>query len=277
MSKFIKEKFYNFAVSDFDGTIFNSRKEVSKETVQTINQFIDNGGTFCVCTGRMTGSIINALKRFEIDRGYVITYNGAEICNIATGEKLFKGHIDNENAVKILQYAELNGFEVLVYPNDQIVVERITQSNAKYMKMSSSTALVVAQKVSDYIRINKYITGKSLFLTQNDSIAKKIIEDLPDIIGDDFNIIRSNPQHVDIMKKGISKGETIKRFATMFNLDMDRLICFGDEMNDESMIKIAALGAVPENGRAELKKVADIIVDACDDDGVAKAMKKYCI
>jgi hydroxymethylpyrimidine pyrophosphatase-like HAD family hydrolase len=48
-------------------------------------------------------------------------------------------------------------------------------------------------------------------------------------------------------------------------------------MNDESMIKIAALGAVPENGRAELKKVADIIVDACDDDGVAKAMKKYCI
>jgi hydroxymethylpyrimidine pyrophosphatase-like HAD family hydrolase len=63
----------------------------------------------------------------------------------------------------------------------------------------------------------------------------------------------------------------------MFNLDLDRLICFGDEMNDESMIKIAALGAVPQNGAESLKKVADIIIDACDDDGVCKAIKKYCI
>ena len=277
MSKQIKEKFYNFAVSDFDGTIFNSHKEVSAETVNAINQFVDNGGVFCVCTGRMTGAIIHLLKDFGIDRGYVITYNGGEICNIATGEKIFKGHIDTETVEKIMKYAEENNFEALVYPNDKITVEKITPNNTKYMNMSGSSGVVLARKVSSYVKENNLTSGKCLFLIDDNEDAERIMRELPLIIGDDFTLTRSNPHHIDIMRKGISKGETVKRFAEMFNLDMNRLICFGDEMNDESMIKIAAVGAVPKNGAQALKSIADVIIDACDDDGVCKAIKKYCI
>jgi Cof subfamily protein (haloacid dehalogenase superfamily) len=206
MNKIIKEKFYNFAVSDFDGTIFNSRKEVSAATVSAINQFIDNGGTFCVCTGRMTGAIINLLKYYGIDRGYVITYNGAEICNIATGEKVFKAHIDSESVVKIMRFAELNNLEVLIYPEDRILIEKITPGNVKYMNMSGSSALVVAKKVSDYVAERSLTTGKCLFLTGgNEENTRKITSELPAIIGDGFNVVRSNPYHVDIMRKGVSK------------------------------------------------------------------------
>ncbi len=279
MFKTVKEKFYDFVISDFDGTIFNSRKEVSKETVDAINAFVDNGGVFCVCTGRMTASIIPLLKRFGIDRGYVITYNGAEICDIATGEKVFKNHIESENLVKILKYAEENGFEVLVYPNDQILVERVTQNNAEYMQMSSSSALVLAESVSEYVKKNNLTSGKSLFLTGGkEEIANKILAELKEVLGNEFTITHSNKYHVDIMKKSVSKGATIRKFAKLINKSLEKLICFGDEMNDESMIAIEeAVGAVPISGAEQLKNIADLIIDACDEDGVAKAIKKYCI
>lgn len=279
MEKTIKEKFYDFAVSDFDGTIFNSRKEVSKMTVDAINTFVDNGGTFCVCTGRMTASIIPFLKQFGIDRGYVISYNGAEICNISTGEKVYKNHIGTTDLIKIINFAEDNGFDVLIYPNDRITIERVTKNNAEYMQMSSSSALVLAESVSSYVEKNKLTSGKALFLTGGDEeVATKILNDLSPILGEEFTLTRSNKYHIDIMRKSVSKGETIRKFAKMLNKSLDKLICFGDEMNDESMISIKeAVGAVPISGAEQLKCIADLIIEACDDDGVAKAIKKYCI
>ena len=279
MRKIIKEKYYDFAISDFDGTIFNSRKEVSKVTVEAINTFVDNGGTFCVCTGRMTASIVPFLKHFGIDRGYVISYNGAEICNISTGEKVYKNHIQTKDLIKILNFAKLNNFDVLIYPNDQITVEKVTKNNAEYMQMSSSSALVLAESITEYVESNQLTTGKALFLTGGDEvIANKIITDLSPILGEEFTLTRSNKYHIDIMRKSVSKGKTIKKFAKMLNKDLNKLICFGDEMNDESMIAIEdAVGAVPISGAEQLKLIADLIIDACDDDGVAKAIKKYCI
>ena len=79
--KDIKLKFYDLAVSDFDGTLLSTKGEVSKQTISTIQSFVSRGGVFSVCTGRMTGSIIGILQNLGI-YGYVISYNGAEICNI---------------------------------------------------------------------------------------------------------------------------------------------------------------------------------------------------
>ena len=48
-------------------------------------------------------------------------------------------------------------------------------------------------------------------------------------------------------------------------------------MNDESMLKVAALALVPSNGAQALKEQCDLVIDSCDNDGVRKAIEKYCI
>ena len=114
-------------------------------------------------------------------------------------------------------------------------------------------------------------------LTADEDIANKIMRELPLLVGDKLSFVRSNKYHIDVMKRDISKGETVKVFSKIVGKSLDRLICFGDEMNDESMIKVASVGAVPSNGAQALKKIADIIIDSCDNDGVRKAMEEFCI
>ncbi len=276
--KTINEKYYDFVVTDFDGTIFNSRKEVSHQTVQTIRSFITRGGTFCVCTGRMTGAIIPLLKKFNLETGYLISYNGAEICNITTGEKVYKNHIDNNTAVKLLQYAEKNKIDLMVYPNDVITVQSLTPLNQIYLRLNNTKGAILGKKVSEYFIENNFTTGKALFLTGgDDALATRLINEVSELLGEDFNITHSNSHHVDIMKKGVSKGDTIKIFAKLAGKSIDKLICFGDEMNDESMLKVASVSAVPVSGSPLLKAKCDLIIAACDDDGVRKAIEKYCI
>ena len=274
----IKRKYYDFAISDFDGTIFNSNQEVSKKTVETINNFTNNGGVFAVCTGRMTGSIVPMLKKFGITKGFVISYNGAEISKIETGEKIYKQHIDTNSSVKLLKFAEKNSIDLLVYPNDVITVNKGNEYTLGYMKLNGTEGKELGYNVSDYFKMNDLTTGKALFLTRgNEDIANKIMRELPLLVEDKLSFVRSNKYHIDVMKRDISKGETVKVFSKIVGKSLDRLICFGDEMNDESMIKVASVGAVPSNGAQALKKIADIIIDSCDNDGVRKAMEEFCI
>ena len=273
-----KEKYYNFAVSDFDGTIYNSKKEISPKTVEVIKNFIENGGTFCVCTGRMTAGIIPFLHKYGLNKGYVISYNGAEIANIETGEKVYKKHVDTDNAVKVLQYAEKNGFDVLVYPNDKVTVEESNAEKEHYLFMSATTGQVLHSKVSEYMQTNCLTTGKMLFLTGGDeTVTKKIMSDLPSIVDGKLDFVNSNKYHIDLMNAGVNKGSAIQAFAKMMGLDLNKLICFGDAMNDESMLKVAGLSVVVADGDERLKAISDVITDCCDEDGVAKAMQKYCI
>lgn len=76
-------------------------------------------------------------------------------------------------------------------------------------------------------------------------------------------------QFLDIMPKGISKGNSLLEIADYFNIDHADTIAFGDEINDLSMIKAAGIGVAMGNAIDEIKKAADVVTLTNDEDGVA--------
>ncbi len=274
MNKF-KEKYYNFAVSDFDGTIFRSDKTISKRTVNAINEFSNNGGIFCICTGRMTTSIMQYCLSFGFS-GYVISYNGAEITEISKNKTVFKNHVDNDACIKLLRYGEQNGHVVQVYPNDRLTVNLAGDESKSYAKLTNVPVYEHRDKVSKLFEETGYTSAKVLFYT-NDQKADTMLFEIKQILGEGYNVIRSNGYHIDVTKKGVSKGDTIKKLAKILNADMQKLICFGDEMNDKSMLEVAALSCLCSSGNEKLKSQVDVVIDTCDNDGVAKALEKYGI
>lgn len=53
------------------------------------------------------------------------------------------------------------------------------------------------------------------------------------------------------------------------------MMTLGDQLNDESMIKMAGLGIAMENAVPEIKALADYITASNNDDGVAKAIYHF--
>lgn len=275
MKKTIKENYYEIAVSDFDGTLFSQVTGINRNTLESIDEFIKAGGTFCVCTGRMTSSIVKFYKEYGFT-GYVISFNGAEISDSETGEKVYKKHVDNATCIKLLEYAEKTGNRIQVYPNDVLTVEKVNDDYRAYAGRCHVELCETGCPVSEIFKRTGDTSGKVLFYTDDDR-REKMYKEIRDIAGDSYEVVCSNPEHIDVMAKGVSKGNAALKLCEMLGTDREKMICFGDEMNDLSMIEIAGLGVVTANGNEVLKSKADLVVPSCEDGGVGIAIEKYCI
>ena len=73
------------------------------------------------------------------------------------------------------------------------------------------------------------------------------------------------------MPKNTSKGNAIIKLKKL--LDVDRIITFGDAINDLSMFEISDESYAVENAVDELKKYSTGIIQSNNNDGVANWLR----
>lgn len=69
--------------------------------------------------------------------------------------------------------------------------------------------------------------------------------------------------------KGINKLETLKGLCQKMNVNINKVIFFGDGANDLSIISQVGLGIAMENALDEVKEQAKEITLSNDNDGIA--------
>lgn len=78
----------------------------------------------------------------------------------------------------------------------------------------------------------------------------------------------------EVVPKGLSKGEAIKKAAAYLNIDLKDTIGYGDSMNDKEMIKVVGHSVCMENGSETLKRMADEVCPAAGEDGIYRSFKE---
>lgn len=118
---------------------------------------------------------------------------------------------------------------------------------------------------------------KLLFRTinnQKDKLIKKFNEKLKD----KYQIIETFPGTFEIMHQNIDKGSGLKIYAEWQNISTNDFICFGDNENDNSMLKVAGLGVALKGGNPNTIKIADDVTDLeCLEGGVGDYLFKHVI
>lgn len=119
--------------------------------------------------------------------------------------------------------------------------------------------------------VNKILFSKAPHIMETQS--KIFIDKYKDLV----NPIRSMPQFLDIMPKGINKGRSLLEIADYYGIDHEDTIAFGDEINDIEMIKAAGRGIAMGNASEIIKEVADNITLTNDQDGIAHYIREKII
>ena len=78
----------------------------------------------------------------------------------------------------------------------------------------------------------------------------------------------------DIVDKNTSKAVGIEALLTHYQLGWDDVIAFGDSMNDMEMIHAAGCGIAMGNAIEPLKKAADFVTKAVNEDGIWYGLQK---
>ena len=87
--------------------------------------------------------------------------------------------------------------------------------------------------------------------------------------GDTLYVTKTEDEYLEFMDPRVNKGVALAETARRLGLTAQECAAFGDSYNDLPMLEWAGMAIAMENGRAELKAIADYIAPPADDDGVA--------
>ena len=183
--------------------------------------------------------------------------------------------LKNEVAARICELAEANGLFSHVYYDEKFYCERINPHTEYYMDYTKTPCCFTGKKNSVYLRESGFDPMKIVIFDSADRIHL-IKEKVDEGFSEYVNTTLSQTTFLEVVDKTVSKGECLKFIAEYYGVPLDKTMSFGDATNDNSMLIAAGLGIAVKNAMAETLAVADYMTESAVDDGVAKAIEKFC-
>ena len=260
---------------DIDGTLTNSKKEVTKFTSDTIKKITDKGILTVICSGRGNKYVEKKAKEANTSQ-YIITSNGAQIYDCKNQVSLYEKSINEKTLKSIIEYTNKNKIGCIIN------CPTIRYSN-KYLKRMMDPE---EKKFSSFSDIHENTFLQLVIETNNYNLMQEVIEYIKtykdlNILNVSHNYINNiktdDKYYIDINNVDVNKGNAIKKFLEIFKLKKENSLCFGDHINDTAMFSSCVYKVAMENGNEELKKKADYVTLTNDENGVADFINKYIL
>lgn len=271
---------YRIIALDLDGTLTRSDKKISEHTRDVLIEAQKKGMKVVLASGRPTngmGYLADELLMSEYG-GTVLAFNGGEITDWETKKILNQVVLPDEALPLLHDFAKAKGFTIMTYCSKQIFT--VEESN-KYVMQSAFRNRMEIVVVDDFLKATKewgklpkcMIVGAPDKLEKFEQEMHEYAKGQPLLQNIDF--FRSEPYYLEIVPKGIDKGECLQIVLDHYGMKRDELIACGDAFNDMGMIRFAGLGVAMGNAQDCVKAVADYITDSNENDGVAKVVEKF--
>ena len=258
---------------DLDGTLTNHDKVVTPRTRQALLKAQELGTVIILASGRPTYGIVPVAECLELEKrgGYILSYNGGNIVNAKTGEKLFSQFLPDAVIPILYKYAKEKSHALLGYAGNEIITE---MPDDPYVKEESRINKMNIRKVDNLLDALEPHPTK-LLMTGDPTDMIKAEEKLVEILGEKMDIFRSAPFFLELVPKGIDKAQSLLRLLSKINLTPADLMAFGDGYNDLSMLKLAGVGVAMANAAPEVRADADYVTLSNEEDGVAAALLHF--
>lgn len=264
-------------VSDLDGTLLTAKETVSEYSMRLLNELIDEDGVlFTYATARSLNSAAKAVWGLRQNLP-VILYNGAIIMEPWNGNKLYNSHFTGMVRADIRRILHEYDVWPLVYSflgNKERVSwlrGRETEGMKRYLSRRAGDPRLNPVDSPDELKDDEIF-----YYTYID--AKERTDVLHAVFEKDarFRCIYQQETYqsdywLEIMPAGTSKGAA----ATVLKerLGAERLVVFGDALNDRELFRAADEAYAVENADEELKKVATAVIGYSEEDSVSKFIR----
>ncbi len=258
-------------LSDLDGTLLNSEQRVSEKSCEILNRLIDKGLLFSYATARSAVTSVKATKGLSA-KIPIIVYNGVFTIDNGTGERILANMFSRDEALWIydvllehgidpIVYSVINGVEKFSY-----VDERCTAGMREFLDTRKNDIRERIAANEDEMREGEIFYFTCIDDAEKLSPACAILEKKFRCIFD--KDIYSGNQWLEVLPKGATKANAALELKKHFGCD--RLVVFGDGMNDIQMFEAADECYAVANASSQLKAAADGIIGSNNEDSVAR-------
>lgn len=267
---------YKLLVLDVDGTLLNDQKEISKGTKAALLKVQQMGLRIVLASGRPTHGVLPLAQELELDHygGYVMSYNGGQIFNAQSGERLFEKRIDAQWISYLERKAVKNGFPIFTYQKDRIITN--TPDNAHVQEEARLNHMEVVG-VSNFSEAIDFKPCKVMLVSDDANALAGLEAHWRKRLSGSLDVFPSETYYLEVVPEGINKGNTLAFLLDRLNITKEQVIALGDGVCDIPMLQLAGMGIAMGNAMDVVKSCADNITLSNEEDGVAAALEKAVI
>ncbi|MDD9265642.1 Cof-type HAD-IIB family hydrolase [Paenibacillus sp. GCM10023248] len=264
---------YRLIALDVDGTLLNDDHELTEQTIATIQDVYDQGSHIVLCTGRAPASTLPILQQLGLE-GTMITHNGAATVHADERglELVNEFSFTLQEIAPMLTYVRQEGIHFDVCTSFNMYIERI----GEYEKKMYEKFLISPKLVTDVSELGLPIVKFTLF--GQPEVLDRVEREWNELkLYGDLRMIRSGDLFIDVMSAKANKGNALKALAADLKVEPSEILAIGNYYNDLEMMEFAGLGIAVDNSPEGVKAAADAVTASNNDEGVHKALVKYCL
>lgn len=259
--------------TDLDGTLLDSRKQISPYTREVLEQWSRAGHKLALCSGRDVNSVKDVKRYLHLDlpNMYVIGYNGGQIYDCTEDKTIHRVALTLEQTAHILEEADKCGVHVHTYTETNIVSPKEDEELVYYRRVIKTPVIINPNVMDELTQGPCKCIG--IELKDADKLENFRLSLLPWAKEEGVSMIYSNPYYLEFFPAASGKGAAVKTLCELLGINPYFSVAAGDAQNDLSMIEAAGMGIAMCNGSEDVRMAATTITAYDNDhDGLAHAL-----
>ncbi|MDE6334699.1 MAG: HAD hydrolase family protein [Muribaculaceae bacterium] len=269
-------------ITDLDGTLLNDEGRVSERSAALISDMSHRGVAISVATAR-TPATVESLLADTYTTADLVVMTGATLWSrvhhcfedmhlLPAGDVSLMLSVFAEEGVTPFCYVRRDGSHLDVYhsgdvlsPAERKFVDERAHLRLKTFHLGEACPAGACERVVLFFGMG----AKDVIV----SAAERLRRDSDCYISYYKDTYTPDLWLLEIFAPGVSKAAGIERLRR--KIRADRLVAFGDNLNDIPMLKRADVAVAVGNALPEVKAIADIVIDTNNNDAVAQAIYNF--
>lgn len=267
---------------DIDGTLLNSRSELSARTAKAVREACAAGIKVCLVSGRRPRSMARISDQIGLDSP-LVALNGGTITTPDTLQALHTIALERCKVEPIMRAwwnAGLTTFASrgIAHPPDiyydlnpsipqcQEYIEFEGDNIAKVDSLAEST---------DWDPLRLSVNDNEEQICHARSLAEPFLDaqHIRPLLSNHYD----GSWYYELYPAQATKANGLRFLGEYFGIRPEEMVAVGDHINDLDMIEFAGLGVAMGNAQTAAKEIADLVIGHHDADGLAVFIEDYLL
>ena len=261
--------------SDIDGTLLNTDRWLSEETVYA---FAKAKLPLILASSRPP----QAMRYLQEGLGNIgeplIAFNGGLI--IGKNSTIIESHTFSTSLLQdLVSHHATYNYNLSIYSHEHWFTDNEDEWSLR--EINNTRAIPVYQTALeslDFLNM-EHLGIHKLMCMGNPEELDEVIKLLTPAYGNTVHFYRSKDTYIEITPKNIDKATALRKLLQAeYGCEMSEVMAFGDNHNDDELIKNVGLGVAVANATDTLKSLADYVSPFTNkENAVALAINKFLI
>lgn len=256
---------------DLDGTLLDSRHQLRSYSIETLHRIYNEYNIPVILTSARLPDGVKLVQDILQLNCPVITLNGTYILeDIEQGTEskiLLDQRLTNLKMIDaVINCAQNFEVQLWFYEEWKWYVSVYNEwVQAEEVVVQSEPLLMGQEELMQEWQSRK--TGPNKILAIGDIAPMR--DYLEHHFAQELDIQPSAGSYLEIVPHACSKASAVRFLRKQYQAKRSEIICFGDNYNDEQMLRYAGLGVAVDNAPAAIKAAADQVTLSNNEEGVA--------